>query len=544
MMRRSKKNYWLCSAALPGLIGISALGLMTVASTRTAQAVQLYDGAEYGNNLEINLDTTFSWTPIWRTDNPSARLLADSNADDGDRAEAHGLVSNLFDVIPILDIKDGDFGAHFSGEAYLNPTYLGTNQNSASGTLNYVVAKPNDIPSATRNIDGENIRLLDAFAYGSEHFGANDDQTLTVRAGRETLLWGQSLFLSNNGIAGVMAPFNILTSDNNPNAETQELIMPLGQAEVTYEPNDVVTFQGYYKFEWQPDYFPGAGSFFNTSDLVVPGASRLVAIPGFFYLNRIKDIRPRANDGQFGLSAQFTLGNQDLGLYALRADGYSPIVVTTPKLKYQLVYPRDIWVEGASTSTTIGPANVAAEVSFRQHDNLAQGSILETAANNANSNPAYPTGNTWAAQVSAILVTPGLPLDPGGITVDGEIGMNHVLAVTANKSATAWYSGLHRSSTAAQFVVVATPTYYNVLPNLKVTFPIGLHYNLYGRSEIDPTENAGTGSVNFGVTGTYRSNLIVSLVYNDNIGATNFNLPGEPSGADRNYVLLNVQYAF
>jgi hypothetical protein len=119
MMRRSKKNYWLCSAALPGLIGISALGLMTVASTRTAQAVQLYDGAEYGNNLEINLDTTFSWTPIWRTDNPSARLLADSNADDGDRAEAHGLVSNLFDVIPILDIKDGDFGAHFSGEAEL-----------------------------------------------------------------------------------------------------------------------------------------------------------------------------------------------------------------------------------------------------------------------------------------------------------------------------------------------------------------------------------------------------------------------------------------
>jgi hypothetical protein len=544
MMRRSKKKYWLSSAALPGLIGVPTLGFMMVALPWNAQAYQLYDGASHGNNVEINLDTTFSWTPIWRTNNPSARLLSDANADDGDRAEAHGLVSNLFDATSILDIKDGDYGAHFSGEGYLNTTYLGTNQNHSSATENYVVGKTNDVPSATRNINGENLRLLDAFVYGSEHFGKDESQTLTLRVGRETLLWGQSLFLSNNGIAGMMAPFNILQADNNPNAETQQLIMPLGQAEVTYEPNDIVTIQGYYKFEWQRDYFPGAGSYFNTSDLVVPGASRLVYIPGLAYLNRVKDKTPPVNDGQFGLSAQFTLGNHDVGFYGLRADSYSPIVAITPQFKYHLVYARDIYVEGVSDSTTIGPANVAAEISFRQHDNLAQGNVVETPTSNANSNPAYPTGNTWAAQVSAILVTPGIPLDPGGITIDGEIGMNHVLDVTANEQATLGYTGLHRSPTAAQFVVVATPTYYNVLPNLVVTFPIGLHYNFYGRSEIDATENHGTGSVNFGIAGTFRSNLIMSLTYNDNIGGTNSNLPGEPSGADRNYVLLNVQDSF
>jgi hypothetical protein len=83
-----------------------------------------------------------------------------------------------------------------------------------------------------------------------------------------------------------------------------------------------------------------------------------------------------------------------------------------------------------------------------------------------------------------------------------------------------------------------------VLPDLEVTFPIGFHYTFYGRSEIDPTENHGTGSVNFGVAATFRSNLIVSLTYNDNIGGTNFKLPGESSGADRNYVLLHLQDSF
>jgi hypothetical protein len=211
-----------------------------------------------------------------------------------------------------------------------------------------------------------------------------------------------------------------------------------------------------------------------------------------------------------------------------------------------LVYARDIWMEGTSLSTTVGPVNVAGEVSFRQHMDLATGANPAGAGNNANNNPAYPVGDTYAAQASAIYVSPGIPLDPGGVSVNGEIGMNHVLKVTANNAAIDSPStgSLSRSSTAAQFEVVVTPTYYEVRPNLNITFPVGLSYDFYGRSMVDPTENNGTGSINFGITATYKTTWIASVTYNDYIGAPNPLLQGEPSVADRSYVLLNLQHSF
>ena len=538
------RNQWLSSSALSRFLGLSTLGIVSLFGVKDAKAFQLYDGQQHGNNLEINLSTTLSWTPIWRTQNPSAVLLANPNGDDGDRALAHGMVSNLFEALPVLDVKNGNYGMHLSGEFYWNPTYTGTNQNHQGETLNYSVINANTFPRATVNVNGFNARLLDAFAYGTTHFGAGDQQTISMRVGRETVLWGQSLFLSNNGLAGLMAPFDVQTADNNPNAQTQQIIEPIGQVELTYQPNQIVTFQGYYKFQWQPDFLPGAGSYFNGSDLAVPGSSRLVAVPGAFYLPRIKDNTPSGTDGQFGISTQLTLGNYDVGFYALRADSYSPVVAVTSSNQYQVVYPRDIWAEAASVSTTVGAANVAGEVSFRQRMPLAQGTVIQLPDNNANSNPAYPIGNTWAAQASVIYLTPALPFDPGGITVDGEIGMNHVLAITANREAMAGYSGLHRSSTAAELQGTITPTYFNVLPNLQLAFPIGLHWNFYGRSMIDPTENSGTGNVNFGVQATYKVVWIASVTYNDYFGAANPNLAGEPSIADRNYVMLNIQRSF
>jgi hypothetical protein len=275
------------------------------------------------------------------------------------------------------------------------------------------------------------------------------------------------------------------------------------------------------------------------------------------YLFRGKDVTPPSNNGQFGASVQLTLGNYDVGFYALRYDAKTPYFYATfgaptPTPNglslgtYSTVYGRDIWMEGTSVSTTVGPVNVAGEVSFRQHMILTSGLNATTPTTNGNSNPAYPTGNTWAGQMSAVYVSPGIPLDPGGISVDGEIGFNHVLAVTGNNANidSATNGSMNRSSTAAQLVVVATPTYYNVIPSLQLGFPVGLSYDFYGRSMVDPTENHGTGSVNFGVTATYRVTWTASITYNDEIGAPNPLLQGEPGLADRSYVLLNLQHSF
>jgi hypothetical protein len=531
-----------CRAAC--LFAGAATGLLAGIPS-AAHAFNVYDGTMSGNNLEINLDTTVSYTGIVRTNNPSARLtgLDNINGSEGDINFAHGLVSSQFQILPILDITDGTYGAHFSSEAYVNTSYLGTNQNNQPDTLNPIsVAKNTDFTSATRNVEGLNARVLDAFVYGTQHFGANDSQAVTLKVGRQTLLWGQSLFLANNGIAAGMAPCDGLMSDNNPNAQTQQKIEPVGQVVLTYQPNNTLTLQGYYQFEWQPDYLEGVGAYFSSTDILDKGGQRLLFAPGFGAL-RTKDLSPPINNGQFGASAQLALGNYDVGFYGLRYDSKAPTVYLNPgNFTYNLVYPRDIWIEGASLSTTVGPANVAGEISSRQHMNLvnALGYVTPFTPANANSNPLYPVGDTLAGQVSAIYVSPGIPLDPGGVTVDGEVGFNHVLKVTANQNSIS--SG--RSSTAANFEVVATPNYYGVLPNLSLGFPIGLTYNFYGRSMVDSTENHGTGSINFGVTATYKVTWIASFTFNDYLGAANPALAGESSVADRNYVLLNLQHAF
>jgi hypothetical protein len=540
-------------------LSIGATSILLAALPGSALAFNLYDGQAYGNDLEINLQTTLSYTPIFRVGAVSHILTSatgNPNGSEGDLAFQHGLVSNEIEILPILDIKDGSFGAHFSGEAYLNSSFLGTNQNDQPSTLNpYSIAKNTDFTSATRNVDGENARVLDAFVYDTKSFGANNAQTATIKVGRQTLLWGQSLFLANNGIAAGMAPVDLITASNNPNAQTQQIVEPVGQVVVTYQPNSVLTLQGYYQFEWAHDYFQGVGAYFSDVDLLDAGGERILFFPGAG-LYRSKNLSPENGNGQFGASVQATLGNYDIGVYGLRYDSKTPEVYTyagaprpTPTGlsfgTYNLVYPRDIWIEGTSLSTTVGPVNVGAEISLRQHMNLVnEAGIAAEPNSNANSNPAYPVGTTWAGQVSGIYISPGFRLDPGGTTLIGEIGFNHVLSVTANKENLTELP--FRSSTAAQFQFVISPTYYDVLPQLQLNFPVGMAYGFYGRSEVDATENNGTGTVNVGVTATYKATWIASVTYNDYIGAPNplITFGGEPSLADRSYVLFNFQHTF
>jgi hypothetical protein len=88
---------------------------------------------------------------------------------------------------------------------------------------------------------------------------------------------------------------------------------------------------------------------------------------------------------------------------------------------------------------------------------------------------------------------------------------------------------------------VILPTYYEVLPSLELQFPIGLNYGLFGRSQIDGGENHGVGTVNFGVTATYKTVWVARITYQDYLGAPS---PVLNSTADRGYLSFNVQHTF
>jgi len=530
------------------LLGTATTAL-TMMSTPNARAYEIYSGAYAGQDLEINLDTTVEYSTFYRVNDPSAVLAGpgDANGNDGDSDFRHGFVSNLFEALPVFDLKYGNYGAHVSGEAFIDPSYLEKNQNNQPGTYNaYTTGSNQDFTSATRNNNGENAKLLDAFVFGSQSFGADDDQQVTVKVGRSTLLWGQSLFFPENGIAAGQAPLDATIGDSVPNAQAQQVFLPVGQAIITYQPNQVLTFQAYYQFQWQPDTLEGVGAYFSGSDLLDKGGQRLILGPGNYYY-RVKNLNPPSQNGQFGASLQLTVGDYDLGFYGLRYDEKAPeIYIGAPRPgggpdntgSYWLVYPRDIQIYGASVSTDVGPANVAAEVSGRRNMDLVSGlGVPATYPGSANAAPQYAVGSTMAAQVSFTDATAGIPLDPGGVALAGEFAMNSVLSVDSGKQ----FLAADRNATAGAFELVVTPTYFDVLPNTELQFPVGITYNLFGRSEVDGGMNHGTGNFSLGVTATYRATWIAGLTYDDYLGAPS---PTLNSLADRGYLSFNIEHTF
>jgi len=542
---------WLKSRLLSGVPGsvlaLGAAGFVTFAAPQHARAFNLYSGTFADQNLEINLETTVQYSTFYRVNDPSAILLNNVNGNEGDDDFRHGIVDNTFDVLPVFDLKTGNFGAHVSGEFYLDTPYLEKNQNNSPFTFNpYSTSDNRSFTTATRNINGENAVLLDAFVYDGVNFGAGGDQTLTVKFGRQTLLWGQSLFFASNGISAGQAPLDIIKAESLPNAQAQQIFLPVGQAVVTYQPNDWLTLQAYYQFEWEHDTFQGVGAYFNSSDVLDKGGQRIIVGPGL-YLYRVKDLSPPIENGQFGASVQATVGEYDLGLFALRYDSKAPELYDGPAASgggpgnvgsYWLVYPRDIQIYGTSFSTDVGAANVAGEISARRNMNLVAAGFGGSAyPGSANAGALYPVGTTLAGQASAIYVSPGVPFVPGGISYDGEVAFNHVISVDSEKALLA----PGRQATAAAAEIVITPNYYSVLPKLDLSFPIGITYDFLGRSEVDGSMNHGTGAFTVGISATYRTTWIAAITYKDYLGKADTSL--NPL-ADRGYLNLNIQHTF
>ena len=534
-----------------------------LAAAPAAHALQLYDGSTHGNNVEVNLNITASYTGMYRVQSPSTVLVnaGNANGNDGDANFRHGIVGNLFEVLPVLDIKDQSFGMHFSGEYFLNTVYLQGNQNNQADTVNPITSSNTSFAQQTRTANGQNGRLLDAFVYDSWNFAGG--QQFTLKAGQQTLFWGQSLFFGTNGIAGGQAPIDVVSASQLVNAQSQQIFLPVGQIVATYQPNSTYTIQGYYQYQWEQYALNGVGSYFSTSDVTGPGGYRLIAAAGgpgsnFYLAKNGKDLTPESQNGQFGLSVQAQYGNYDVGIFGLRYDSKTPnVYINAPTGfsatpggtivgQYKLVYPRDIWLYGTSLSTTVGATNLAGEISMRTHMPLVAGGNagIQTPGDmgDANGNPLYPVGNTVTAMTSWIYGSPALKFDPGGITFLGEVEYVDVFRVTDNKALLA----PGRSSAASAFDVEVEPAFFEVLPNLELQFPVSLRYNYAGNSQMDVSMNHGTGTFSFSVVATYRESWDASLNYVGYFGkvSTNALAPEVSTTSDRGYVSLNLQHTF
>src|SRR5260370_262186 len=208
-----------------GLLTGAVCGLFLVGTAENVHAALLYDSG----NFQIRWDNTVRYSAAVRLTPPDNVLTADPNADDGDRNFRPGLASNRLDILSEFDISGGSLGFHASAAGWYDTVYHERNGNDSASTFNPASVPHDQFARAVRTLHGADAELLDAFLHRDISVGQS---TLSFRIGRDTTLWGESLFFSQNGIAAGQAPVDEIKELNSPTIYAKEVFLPVDQASI------------------------------------------------------------------------------------------------------------------------------------------------------------------------------------------------------------------------------------------------------------------------------------------------------------------------
>ncbi|GLH36372.1 glycine/betaine transmethylase [Pseudomonas moraviensis] len=534
-----------------------------------SQAAQAFDIDTGNPDFKLRWDNTVKYSAAWRTQNPSSKLSEGQvalNQDDGDRAFKKGLISNRTDILSELDLSYQDFGARLSGAAWYDSEYQGNNENNDPSRANARSVDYDEFTDDTRHLHGGDAEILDAFVYWN---GELADRATSVRAGRHGLIWGESLFFGANGIAGGMAPVDVVKAQSVPNTQFKEITRPVNQLSGTFQLTDDVSLGGFYQFEWEETRLPAAGSYFSTSDTIGEGTERLIVgapFPGFlggnpsspaaFFHGNDKEAR---SSGQGGLQLKYNAESVEYGLYAIQYHDKTPKLYLKPSAgapnfstgqigEYYWVYPEDIRALGASFSTTMDEYSFAGEASMRWNMPLVSNgqTVLPGVVADNDDHALYAVGRTAHVNLNVIAsFGPNFLARESGLV--GEVAWNRLLSVTKNRAAL----DPNATDDGLGLKLVYTPTYRQFFSGVDISIPVGVSYFPLGKSAVVSSFGPDNGGdFNIGITATYLDRVTAGLTYTHYYGAEDTNLNGlsqfnyKQSLKDRDYLAFSVKTTF
>ncbi len=485
----------------------------------------------------LRWDNTIGYETAVRVENRNPDVLRDINADDADRNFAPGIVSNRFDLVSDLDYSHGGFGFDASASAWYDFVYHQKNHNDSPATFNPYSVPHNEFPAGVKSLQGGWAELDNAFLFGNAEISG---LPVSFRIGRYTLLWGESLFFPETGIAGAQAPVDENRVIGRPSAYAREVTMPVTQASASIQLPGGFSFEAYDQFEWRRTRIPGAGAFLSTADYLDTGGERYL-LPNGQYLLRAPD-RTASSSGQFGAALRWTDGSLDLGLYALRFNARDPEVIIRPGTvtalnaiatndprglagTYRLVFPEGIGLYGASASFALGNTDIAGEISGRT--NMPIGTLPLIQYPGADVNALYPTGSTLNGQVSSVS-------EFGRSAIWDSANLQVELAGTVPVAG----SYTHSNSTSAVRALFQ-PGWFEVLPEMNLTLSMGLGLSFGTYSGSPGYNQSGAGDFELGATATYRVFWNASLVFSHFLGS-----PYRQPLADRDFITFRIQRTF
>lgn len=528
------------------------------------------------SDVKVRWDNTVKYSAAYRVNNPSERVAGGDAAvppflsparqlDDGDRNFKRGIVSNRVDLFSEFDASYKNMGMRVSGAAWYDTVYNGSNDNR-SDSVNSLSVGAGKFTSGTRDMMGRRGEILDAFVYYNSD--QQSETPFSVRAGRHTVLYGESLFFGANGIANAQAPVDVIKLLSVPGSQFKEIIRPVGQVSTQIQLSTKVSLGAYYQYEWEKSRLPASGSFLSNADFIGAGSEAL--FPGTpLAMNYRGNLKPKSDQGGVQLRLKPGSGDVEYGFYLAQYNDKAPQIMMdlppgatpapTTGTGYRLVYPEKIKTFGSSFSTVLGEANVSGEVSYRWNAPLVSGPQVDPGLQgNGKGNPLYAVGKTLHAQLSAIYLLGGNGLWDGAELL-GEVAWNRRLSIDKNPLAL----DINTTRDAMAFRMIFAPQYFQVRPGLDLTVPIGLGWNPYGRSSAVGNFNGGAeggGDISIGLKGEYEKQWRFALNYTHFLGKENafltpntkstdprtglYMVTGAQSLRDRNFLSFTVQTTF
>lgn len=543
------------------------MSAVAVAAGLAAGSTQAFDFDTGNSDIKLRWDNTVRYSAAFRVKDRSPGLSQTTfgptglvgpnnvNQDDGDNNFDRGLVSNRVDLLSELDLTVQNFGARLSGAAWYDQVYNRSTDNQTT-TGNHRPAS--EFAEDTRKVMGRDAELLDAFVFGRFDLGG---RTATVRLGRHTLLWGESLFFGSNGIAGGQAPLDLVKLLSVPNSQFKEIARPTGKLSVQVPVSDELTLGGYIGYEWQKTRLMPAGAYLSGSDAMGPGAERIVAGPTASF-ERLSDVEA-SDRGQGGLQLRWRAADidTDFGFYAIRYHATTPSNLTTtlsgapPALtpaNYRWYYHEGVRAFGVSVAKTIDEWSLAGEASYRQNSPLASSSQtvipaigVGTTYDNRD-NPPYAVGNSAHLQFSWLA-----SLGPSFLSREasflGEIAWNTRVSVTQNEQML--NPNADKSATAIR--TVYSPVYRQALSGLDLTPTVGLGYGWGRSSAVGPGFAVDRGGdFNIGLGAVYLGTWYANLNYVHFLGTEGPVLDNASNAQflqaqkDRNFISLSLRTTF
>lgn len=549
---------------------------LALAAGLAVPCAHAFDIGSADPDAKIRFDVTAKYSLGYRLKNPSGDLTglaADpgrANENDGDNNFRKGLISNRVDLLSEFDYSNRWGGVRLSGTGFYDDVYRRHNDNSAANLVNrYAGQAADQFTGFTRRQHGQDAQLLDAFVLLKNDFG--DGLSGSLRVGKHTLLYGESLFFGQNGIANAQGPVDVAKILSVPGWQFKEVLLPVEQVSTSVQLRQGLSVGAYYQFKWRPSRIPGAGSYFSNNEYVNTEVSYLdltgaplgpYARFHFLQHDAAFDVKPK-NNGQGGVQLRWAPGDGDyeLGFYAARYHDKTPALAVFDLLndRVNTIYGQGTNTYGASITGSKGQLNWAVEGSIRTNATLNSDIAFTVGGTcgNTGQTKCYAVGKTAHVNVSSIYVLQPAALWGGGSWLT-ELAWNRTLSVSSGPGGVVNGGGVDPNSTRDAYALrtLFAPTYFQVLPQVDLNVPISLGYNFKGRSSAVAMFNGGAtngGDFSVGLQAIYHHDWIGQINYTRFLGKAGSFTEATSSGRqisfdqslkDRDYISISVQHTF